>query len=63
LNSAPVRNFNMPQKNIFGLITEAAWVSIIAIAYAATMVHVGFAYIISYRRFLMRPENENLCSS
>lgn len=47
----------MRTKNIFRLITAAAWVSIIAIAYA-TLAHVGFVYSIYYKLspILMRPE-------
>ena len=47
----------MRTKNIFRLITAAAWVSIIAIAYA-TLAHVGFVYSIYYKLspILMRVE-------
>jgi VanZ family protein len=47
----------MRTKNILRLITAAAWVSIIAIAYA-TLAHVGFVYSIYYKLspILMRPE-------
>src|ERR1700704_4874002 len=47
----------MRTKNIFRLITAAAWVSIIAITYA-TLAHVGFVYSIYYKLspILMRPE-------
>jgi VanZ family protein len=52
-----MHNFSMRTKNIFRLITAAAWVSIIAIAYA-TLAHVGFVYSIYYKLspILMRPE-------
>jgi hypothetical protein len=47
----------MCTKNIFRLITAAAWVSIMAIAYV-TLAHVGFVYSIYYKLspILMRPE-------
>jgi VanZ family protein len=52
-----MHNFSMRTKNIFRLITAAAWVSIIAIAYA-TLAHVGFVYSIYYKLspILMRVE-------
>jgi len=47
----------MSTKNIFRLITAAAWASIIIIAYA-TLAHVGFVYSIYFKLspLLMRPE-------
>jgi hypothetical protein len=46
--------------NISKLITAAAWVSIIVIAYA-TLTHVGFVYSIYFKLspILMRPEMRN----
>jgi VanZ family protein len=47
----------MRTKYILKLVTVAAWVSVIVIAYA-TLAHVGFVYSIYYELspFLMRPE-------
>ena len=47
----------MNRKNVSRLITVAAWVAIIAIAYA-TLTKVGFVYAIYFKLapFLMRPE-------
>jgi VanZ family protein len=47
----------MNRKNVNRLITTAAWVAIIAIAYA-TLTKVGFVYAIYFKLapFLMRPE-------
>ena len=47
----------MRTKNVSRLITAAAWVSIIAIAYA-TLTHAGFVYAIYFKLspMLMRPE-------
>jgi hypothetical protein len=47
----------MIRKNLTGLIVAAAWVAIIAIAYA-TLTRVGFVYAIYFKLspYLMRPE-------
>ena len=49
--------FSMNRKTVTRLIAAAAWIAIIAIAYA-TLTRVGFVYSIYYRLapFLMGPE-------
>jgi len=56
-SSALVQTPIMSRKTIFRIITAAAWLSIIAIAYA-TLTRVGFVYAIYYKLspILMRPE-------
>jgi VanZ family protein len=50
----------MSRRNVFKLITVAAWVSITVIAYA-TLTHVGFVYSVYFKLspILMRPEMRN----
>src|SRR6476620_6983314 len=55
--STPFHKFSMNRKTVTRLIAAAAWIAIIAIAYA-TLTRVGFVYSIYYRLapFLMGPE-------
>jgi VanZ family protein len=52
-----MHNRYMNTKNIFKMVAVAAWISLIAIAYA-TLTHVGFVYSIYFKLspILMQPQ-------